>query len=65
MAKAKKLSGIVPAERVRRFIQSLAHEMYFHSDEEVAGRAIIKDNYILSVFTIGGAELTIKMKQAV
>ena len=65
MAKVKKLNGIIPAERVRRFVRSIAKEMFFHTDEEVAGRAIIKDNYILSVFTIGNKELTIKMKEAI
>ena len=65
MAKTQEMSGIIPAQRVRQFIRSIAHEMLFYSDEQIAGRAIVKKNSIYSVFTIGGAELTIKMKEAI
>ena len=56
------LSGVVTPERVRQFISSLAHEMWFYGNDKIKGKATIKDNYANCVFQIGSVELTVKMR---
>lgn len=59
------LSGVVPVTRVQRFVSSIVNELQQYKDEWIAGEAVLTNNYFQSVFRINGAEITIKMKQAV
>ena len=58
----KHYSGVVPAEKVRGFISNLAHEMWFYRNDEIKGKATIKDGYVNTTFQIGDVELAIKVK---
>lgn len=60
----KNLSGKVSAAKVRNIIRSITKEFWFFDEEEINGRAVVRDGYVNMIFSLHDAELQIKMRGA-